>query len=239
MEFILGLFFITLIIVCITVLILISKIKTFTQRNLGISNFAELNDLIEKSEIEVENTPKSLTSMESIYLPKIKKDFPNLNVNELKRIAEKFIIEFLNSCESGDTLDDSYMSDKIKVLLQSKIEDYNKENIHFDSIKIHRTVIGNYEYGDGIITILFNTSLEYYTYKSGESRKKVQDRFKTEFIYVIDNNKVGNVKKSIGLNCPNCGAPVKKVGHKTCDYCGAGVVDIVKKNWILNNLTRN
>ena len=53
-------------------------------------------------------------------------------------------------------------------------------------------------------------------------------------IYIIDENKI-DYHARVGLNCPNCGAPIKNLGLKTCDYCGSGVIDIVKKTWFLNN----
>lgn len=239
MEILIAILLIILIIILIIISIVVSKIKRFTERTYGISNLEQLEGLIELSEIEEANTPKSITGMESIYLPKIEKDFPELNINELKRISEKFIIEYLESCDSNKIISDiKYMSDKVITLFKTKIEDTKQNDIHFDSIKVHRTVLGSYEKKEGKATIIFNSSLEYFITGTDGVRKKVQDRIKTEFIYIIDNKKVGNVKKSVGLNCPNCGAPIKKVGHKTCDYCGAGVVDIVKKNWILNNLTQ-
>ena len=239
MEILMAILLIILIIILIIIYIVVSKIKRFAERTYGISNIEQLEGLIELSELEEANTPKSITGMESIYLPKIEKDFPELNVNELKRICEKFIIEFFESCDDRNIISDTnYMSDKVIALFKTRINDYKEKNIHFNSIKIHRTALESYMKKDGKATIVFNSSLEYYTTEGEESGKKVQDRIKTEFIYVIDNKKVGNIKKSVGLNCPNCGAPIKKIGHKTCDYCGAGVVDIVKKNWILNNLTQ-
>ncbi len=43
-------------------------------------------------------------------------------------------------------------------------------------------------------------------------------------------------QSGIALNCPNCGAPIKDLGVKTCSYCGTGVIDLVKKTWILNDI---
>ena len=36
---------------------------------------------------------------------------------------------------------------------------------------------------------------------------------------------------AIGINCPNCGAPVKNLGQKYCDYCGTGIREINVRSW--------
>ena len=64
--------------------------------------------------------------------------------------------------------------------------------------------------------------------------RKKQDRMQSEFIYIIDADQVQG--KAIGLNCPNCGAPIKNLGNKHCEFCDTKVVDIVKRVWILNSI---
>ena len=108
-------------------------------------------------------------------------------------------------------------------------------NVVYNHIKIHKTVVNNYEKNDSVATITLASSVEYFYKKDNEPGKKKQVRFKCEYIYIIDSLKVGNVK-ALGLNCPNCGAPIKTLGHKYCEYCNTGVIDIVKKNWIINNI---
>jgi hypothetical protein len=72
-----------------------------------------------------------------------------LDINELKRISEKFIIEYLESCDSNKIISDiNYMSDKVITLFKTKIEDTKQNDIHFDSIKVHRTILGSYEKND-------------------------------------------------------------------------------------------
>ena len=60
---------------------------------------------------------------------------------------------------------------------------------------------------------------------------------KVEFIYIIDEERIKPNQKLVGLNCPNCGSPIKTLGLKYCSYCGTGVKDIVKKSWICNDVT--
>ena len=66
--------------------------------------------------------------------------------------------------------------------------------------------------------------------------KKVQDRYKVDFVYIVDSNQVSDNEKALGLNCPNCGAPISDVGVKTCKYCGSGALEIVNRVWTFNNI---
>ena len=191
-------------------------------------NTPSLKQAIENSKIEDENTQKSISSMESIYLDRIKNDFPDLNINELKSKAEANIINVLDTIESKDIEKLSNKNEKVVAFTEQKINDLKDNYIDIDNIKIHKTLLNKYDLGEGIATITFASSLEYFY--------KIQTRYKTEFIYIVDASKLHNNVKGLGLNCPNCGAPVKTLGHKHCEYCNTGIVEIVKKVWIINNI---
>lgn len=234
MSFILILLLLILLVILAIVsivLYLYFKSRDALKQCFGTTNIKEI---IEVTEFEHENTPKSVSSLESVYLNDITSDFPELNINELKRIAEKYITYYLTASNLED--DNILLSDKMKKIIKNKIK--SEKNIKYTDINFHKTVIKKYENKDGIYTISFNTSLEYMLDKGKKSSKKVQDRYSTELIYIIDYEKYHDNTESLGLNCPNCGAPVKTLKHKTCEYCGSGVVDLVKKNWILNNIVK-
>lgn len=209
------------------------KFNAFTMKYLGTT---DIKSVIEQAQIEDEEVPKSLSSMDSIYLEQIKKDFPDVNINELKRMSEKVILDCYGAIESKDS--SSLKNEKVKAFVDSMINDIGKDVVSYDSFKIHRTVVSKYEKNNGVATIYFGSSFEYYYTKGDSIRKKVQDRCKCEFIYVYDVDKVSQSKKVLGLNCPNCGSPIKDLGTKNCSYCGTGVVDIVRKVWNCNDIVR-
>lgn len=66
------------------------KIKDISVKYLGGNS---IRKIIEEARLEDEEVPKSLASMESIYLDIIKKDFPEVNINELKRKSEALIMD--------------------------------------------------------------------------------------------------------------------------------------------------
>ena len=195
-----------------------------------------LKEAIENSKIEDENTHKSISSMESIYLDKIRSDFPDLNLNELKSKAEANIINVLDTIESKKIENLENKNEKVVAFTQHKIDDLKEDKADIDNIKIHKTLLNKYEVGNGIATITIASSLEYFYKKGKEVGHKIQTRYKTEFIYIIDASKLHNNVKGLGLNCPNCGAPVKTLGHKYCEYCNTGVIEIAKKVWVINNI---
>lgn len=189
----------------------------------------DISGIIKQARIEDEMLPKSLSSMDSIYMPLLQEDFPEVNINEIKRMAEKNILDILHAVETKDA---NKLKGKMKKIAEAKIEDNKKKNITFDNIKIHNTVLSKYQRNKVIATITIGSSFEYIL-----SDKKVQDRAKVEFIYIIDELQLEPNQNLVGLNCPNCGAPIKTLGNKYCSYCQTGIKDIVKKTWVCNDVT--
>lgn len=220
-------------VVALLVFILANKFGNFLYQFFGTK---DIKEAIEKSEIENENTPKSLASMESTYLRSIKEDFPDLNTNEIKSMAENGILDYFNAIENKDLEIVKNYNETIKNLIQVKINDINKKNIKYSNIKFHKTVINRYEKSDSIATLITESSLEYYYKENDKINKKTQDRFRVELIYVIDATKLDKEQKLLGLNCPNCGAPITTLKEKKCKYCDALVKDIVKRSWVINNI---
>ena len=206
------------------------KFRKISKHYLGTT---DIKKVLEKAELENENTPKSLGSMDSIYLDNLKHDFKDININELKRLAESVILEIFNCLQTKDLSKLSTKNEKIIAYVKNKLNDFQDTDI--SNMKIHQTVLNKYEKEKGIATIYLATSFEYFKKENG-IKKKVQKRIKTEYIYVIDSNQVKGSLKALGLNCPNCGAPIKSLAKKVCSYCQTGIVDLVKKSFVLNDI---
>lgn len=240
MEIILAILIVLLIIIVIVGIAFFTAKKKLSMFLNRYFHTTSLKSAIEISEIGYENTPKSLAGMDKIALPLIKSDFPNLNINELKGMVESTIISYFRMLENKEYEDIKYASEAVKSYIKSQVEDVKKhDDVVYDSIKIHKTVISKYEKKNGMAVLSFQTSLEYLHKKGQNSLKKIQDRISTEFIYIIDASEVNSKTKGIGLNCPNCGAPISNLGNKVCEYCGTGVVDLVKYTWLLNSIKKN
>lgn len=204
-----------------------------TLNQFGFSNM-DLSDVIEQARLEDENTPKSLASMESVLLRQIKKDFPDLNINQLKRKTEKVILDCFNAIEDKDS---SGLKGKIKSFVEDLIRDYQDEEVHFNEISFHNTVVSDYKTDGTVATLKFSSAFQYYLEQDGHS-KKVQDRVKVEFIYVIDENKLRKEQNVVGIHCPNCGSPITTLGEKKCSYCGSAVLEVFSKVFTCNDIVR-
>ena len=209
------------------IVFIINKCKYFLETYFDSSS---LKEAIDKSKLKEEETQKSISSMESIYKNRIAIDFPDLNLNELKSMAEANILNILDTIELKDIKNLKNKNEKIVSFVESIINDL-KEDIDIENIKIHKTSLTKYDISESIATIEISSSLEYL-----KNNKKIQTRFKQEFIYIVDASKISKNVKALGINCPNCGAPVKTLGKKHCEYCSSGIIDIVKKVWVINNI---
>lgn len=210
------------------------KLKEFSSSVFGTSNIIEG---IKSQKIALSNEPRSVFGMEKLILPNITKDFPNLNINEMKKMVEDSILMCLQSIEKKEILKVDYVSETITNWIQSRIDDLKEDEfINYDEIKFHKTVLNQYVNKDGVYSLMFQTAVEYLYRENNDDYEKIQNRFNTEFIYIFDDTKISKYQSGIALNCPNCGAPIKDLGVKTCNYCGTGVIDLVKKTWILNNI---
>lgn len=229
----------TIILVLLVIAILIywqvkRKLRDFSISVFGTSNIIEG---IKNQKIALTNEPRSVFGMEKLLLPNIVKDFPNLNISEMKKMVEDSILMCLQSIEKKQVLKADYVSESIINWIQSRIDDLNNgETVNYDAIKFHRTVLNQYTNKDGVYVLTFQTAVEYLYRKNNTDYEKIQNRFNTEFIYIFDDTTISKYQSGIALNCPNCGAPIKDLGVKMCNYCGTGVIDLVKRTWILNNI---
>ena len=231
MYFLIGV--IVLIIFTVSVYLYIRvKLKRFMDDNSFMGT--NILDVVREARLEDQEVPKSLSSMDSIYLEQVRRDFPDLNINELKKEVEKNILDCFNAIEKKSSVS---LKGKMKSFVDDLINDYGNKTVKFDNFRFHNTVLSNYSNTHGMVTLTFGSSFEYYLNVDGNS-VKTQDRARVEYIYVVDIDEVSADKKVLGLNCPNCGASIKHLKTKTCAYCGTGVVDIVSRVFTFNNIVR-
>jgi ribosomal protein L37E len=212
-----------------TVVVIRRKIAMVSTLLFGTSS---LREGIRNRELEVAQTPKSVSSAQSLYGPLVQRDFPELNLEELKALVEKSITEIFMAIENRN--DKAYQDvPKVNAWICSKIED-NKEPVHYDELRFHTTVLNRYLKNNDHAILRFQSAFEYVLRKASKATK-IQDRLEIEYVYAL-NEEALHGKASESLNCRNCGAPVTNLGDKFCEYCGAGIVRLVKKVWMLNNI---
>ncbi len=224
----------------IIALILYGRVK-LAMRKMGfkVNSLSDMADEVARIKEEDSTRARSISGMTSLLLPNIRKDFPDFNEQELYNKAETALRKVFSAIENKDVEELSSLP-----LLQSNVkkivEDYQTSNIseRYDDIHFHKFAIFQYEKKNGMATITISIALEYYYQKKKDekilvdfTKYKKQTRYQCKFIYVYDESKVDSSAKVLAINCPNCGAAIKVLGHKFCDYCGTAVKEVNLKSW--------
>ena len=211
--------------------------------DLSLMAFGTSNILkgLQKVDKESEITPKSVSAATSIYLPNIMRDFPDFHYDEMKRRAENVLTSFLRSVEEQNeaklTEGTSELKSKLKLRIDMLKDAGRRE--YFQNIKIHRTEICNYRKTKGRCSVIFQTSVQYNYWleqdgkvTDGARDKLRQSKYNVEMIYIQDRDIVENLEDAgIAMNCPNCGAPLPKLGAKKCAYCDSPVMEFSIRTW--------
>jgi len=219
------------------------KAKEFSRAVFGTE---DLSAGIRQMKQEYATTPKSVSAMTSLLLPKIVSDFPDFEYDEMKERAENLLTQYLQAVTHQNTAILTDGNSELKQQLENHIQMLSAKGLqeHFDRIKIHRTEIHQYKKTDGRCIITFQSALECYHYITdsssileGSKEYKYQTKYNTDLIYIQDRNLLENVADhALGVNCPNCGAPLSSLGAKKCEYCGTPVIEINIHAWSFSDV---
>ena len=195
---------------------------------------------------QLSETPRSVQSMTNIYLPQIQRDFPDFDYDDVKTKAKAVLMAYFNAVSTGSTktlpkeIMTNALVDHIAEITETLASNGQKQ--YFVEPVIHACEIGRYIKSGGTVTIRFNTSVGLYSYIedengsiiNGDRDNKLQTVYETDLIYLQDADKMGVYGEALGLTCPNCGAPIKNLGMKFCEYCGTGIVEVNTRVWKFN-----
>lgn len=220
-------------------------VESFSREAFGTSDIMQGLKQVEQ---EYSVTPKSVSAMTSLYLPKIKRDFPEFHYDEMKVRAENVLTSYLLAVDqmNAGVLKEGNQELKDKLSMRIEMLKGAGEREHFQSIKLHRTEITDYKKRNGTCIITFQTSLQYYHTRKDENGKILegredmltQSKYNTDVIYIQDRELLKDERDlSLGINCPNCGAPISGTGSKVCQYCGTPVVELNIYAWTFSNVT--
>ncbi len=215
-----------------------NKIRAFSRTAFGTDS---LREGFQKVEADYAATPKSVSAATSLYLPRIMKDFPDFHYDEMKKRAENVLVSYLHSIDSNNMALLAEGTNELKNQLEMQLEMLRsrEERVHYEQIKVHQTEINQYRYQKGRRSIVFQSAVEYYYYRTqggnvtaGSRNTKEQSKYNVECIYIQDRDFVENVDDAaLGVNCPNCGAPLSGLGAKVCAYCGTPVMELNIRSW--------
>lgn len=206
----------------------------------GISYFKRA---IEDTEIEIAENPKSVNGMTSVCLPRICADFPEFNWHEFKQKSENMLISIFQAITKEDVSLVKEGSEELKYQIQASIQNNRDAHVSetYKDIKIHQTEIRDYRKQEGTVIITIQTSVGYIHYKTqgggvieGSETVTKQSRYNVELLYIQDVEKMTNRGKALSVTCSSCGAPIKGLGQKVCEYCGCAVTEVNIHAWSIN-----
>lgn len=221
------------------------KLREFSRAVFGTSNITQGAEQLRQ---EYASTPKSVSGMTRLLLPKLAADFPDFHYDEMKERAENVLTGYLNAITNNKAALLTDGNEELKQQLEYRIQQCAARGVqeHFDQIKIHQTELHQYRRTDGRCIVTFQSALECYHYitdrstsavTEGSKQYKYQTKFNIDLIYIQDRNLVKNeLDNALGVNCPNCGAPISSLGAKVCEYCGSPVVEINIHAWSFSNI---
>ncbi len=220
------------------------KAQEFSQAIFGTSDITKAATSLKQ---EYASTPKSVSAMTSLLLPKIVSDFPDFQYDEMKERAENVLTSYLRAITQRKPALLTDGTTELRQQLENHVEMLLAKGLHerYDQIHIHRTEINQYRTTAGRCIITFQTALECYhcitdsngNVTEGSKEYKYQTKYNTDLIYIQDRNLVENeLDNALGINCPNCGAPVSSLGAKVCEYCGSAIIELNIHAWNFSNI---
>ena len=232
-----------LVIVGVGVLIKV-RLSHFSRQAFGTSDIIKGYNEQKK---KLSETPRSVHSLTGIYLPEILRDFPEFDAEHYRMGAQAVVRAYLNAIAAGST---ATLPQDITLALKNEIVEIieglaeNGQKQFFNQPVIHDAQIARYIKDGKSVTILYSVSVGVYSYVedqngeliSGDRDNKLQTIFDVGLLYVQDAVEMGVSGEALGLTCPNCGAPVRNLGQKFCEYCGTGVIEVNTRVWKFNSV---
>lgn len=221
-----------------------AKVRKFSKELFGTE---DITKSAQKMREEYAAHEKSVSGMTSLLLPKIVKDFPGFNYNEMKSRSDNVIKSYLRAINENNPAVLKDGNQELKSQLENHIEGLRGmgRREHYENIDLHATEIHSYRKQAGRCIVTFQTSLacmhrieeESGKLVSGSKEYKYQTKYNIDLIYVQDRNLVENeLDDALGLNCPNCGAPISALGAKVCEYCGTPVIELNIHTWTFSHV---
>lgn len=197
---------------------------------------------IDEQKRKVNSYPRSLQAMTRLELPRIMKDFPEFDYADYKEKTHALLRSFFNALEKKQPeMLTGECSPALKGSVTGIIEELESSDYSqvFNEVVIHKTEISKYVKDGVTATITFVTAVGHYSYildsdgklVHGEKDMSIQTVYETDLVYVQDVDKINTQGSALGVNCPNCGAPIKNLGQKFCEYCGTGITEVNIRSW--------
>lgn len=214
------------------------RVREISRAAFGTDSLAEG---LERQADLLAETPKSVMGMTKVCLPQIEEDFPEFDWARFRQKCENTLKAYLVALEKLDVAYLGEASAPLRRQAELQIEEIRRSGRteSYRQVKVHKTEIARYVKREGLCIVGIQSAVEYYHDVGGEQAvRKDQVRYNLEMIYVQDVTKVKEYATSVGVTCPNCGAPITRLGSKYCEYCKSAVTPVNDKVWMLHRIEK-
>ncbi len=165
--------------------------------------------------------PRSLSSLESVVLPKLLKDFPDFNARIFGQRVRRDAKTYYESGREGKVLFDKDATDTFR----ETFEDRLPENVG-GGIEVHRVSLSGYD-NSGRRKLLTCQAAVGFSDPGGAPQQR---RLVLVYVAGYADDPESEI---VGFNCPNCGGPLPAVGARVCVYCGTAFSAPVDRGFLL------
>lgn len=203
--------------IAIIVTVIVSKIRHLSRTLFGTSSLIEGIQGVKEDQEQMRETPRSL----------LRNYFSAVESKRLGVISEEVTPNFTNYVQG--------IIDQLSSVANTQ---------HYEDVNIYDVQIARYIKNGATVTILFEASVGYFSYVTdmnnevtfGSRENRMQTIYEVGLMYVQDADRLHNRATALGVNCPNCGAPVKTLGEKFCQFCGTAIKEINIRSWKFNSV---
>lgn len=193
-------------------------------------------------------SPCPLHGMTEVCLTAIHNDFPSFDYLMYRNKVQSLLLSYFTAVSSKNiSVLVGECSLPLKNSVQGIIYDLNSRDVtqFFNDVVIHDIQIARYIKDGKTATVVFEISVEYFSYiiyrngtvVAGDKDMKVQTVYEVELVYVQDVERLASNGEMIVTNCPNCGAPIKNLSEKSCKFCGTAFIEKNIRTWKFNSVS--
>ncbi len=165
--------------------------------------------------------PRSLSSLENLLLPQVKRDFPEYNSTVIGERVKHDAFTYYESGRQNIVLYGKGTAKAFRESFAASLPDGVGGNI-----LVHHVALHAYDTRAEDRLITYQAAVQYAD-TTGEIRQR---RLVLRYLAAFTDDPSTEIKT---FNCPNCGAPLPIVGSKTCRYCGTALKTPAGLGWVL------
>ena len=166
---------------------------------------------------------KTVFGATSIYLPLVRRDFPDFHNSDAVAAVKTLVCEFLAiRYEGRQSFEKSIVSEGLIAMIDRQPgHTVNDESVH-------QVAMSNYVKSLECATITYQASVGYLL-----DGNRVEERYAVEYTMSL-RDEYGEKK---ALVCPQCGGAYTSTSQKFCAFCGSGIVRDTVKSWRFTSIS--